>query len=329
MNLPTFILLLTCTLLFIACEDSEGMSPHNAAPTVQTDSTFVVNIEEDIVYADGLSHENTNSQNYTRIPLRLDVYAPDNDSENRPVYVFIHGGGFSGGSKQQSQIQELGNFYAARGWVFISPDYRLKGDKGTLPQAWIDAGQNLPPENVGQFQAIYPAQRDAKAALRWMVANAEAYNINTDYITVGGGSAGAITAITVGISNPEDFTDELSDELDPSLSSTNPEQSYQVQTIIDYWGSKVALDGLEGVYGHNRFDSQIPPIFIAHGTADPTVLFSEAEALKALYETHGVPYVFYPFVGAGHGPWNATVEGKGLAELSFDFIIEQQGLSVE
>ena len=46
------------------------------------------------------------------------------------------------------------------------------------------------PSNLNQIYAMYPTHRDAKAALRWIIANADNYNINTDYITVGGGSAG-------------------------------------------------------------------------------------------------------------------------------------------
>ena len=74
--------------------------------------------------------------------------------------------------------------------LFISIDYRLKNDKGTVPEAWADYASRVPSGNASQFLSIYPAQRDAKAAMRWMVANAALYNINTDYITVGGGSAG-------------------------------------------------------------------------------------------------------------------------------------------
>jgi acetyl esterase/lipase len=188
---------------------------------------------------------------------------------------------------------------------------------------------NLPNDQVGQYLAIYPAQRDAKAALRWLVANADLYHINTDYITVGGGSAGAITAITLGISNPEDFRDEIDLTQDPTLSSTNLEEGYQIKTIVDLWGSKVALDINQEIYGHQRFDSNDPPLFIAHGTEDPTVLFSEAEALKALYDSTGIPLAYYPLQGKGHGAWSATVNGKRLEKLAFDFIVEQQGLLVE
>ncbi|MEM7511297.1 MAG: alpha/beta hydrolase, partial [Bacteroidota bacterium] len=184
-------------------------------------------------------------------------------------------------------------------------------------------------QDASQFLAIYPAHRDAKAALRWLVANAATYNINTDYITIGGGSAGAITAISLGISNEEDFRDELTTSQDPTLSSTSLNQSYKIQTIVDFWGSKVGLDIIEDIYGHQRFDANDPPLYIAHGTEDPTVLFSEGEALKAIYDSLGLPIAYYPLEGAGHGAWNATVDGKRLEELAFDFIVEQQALTVE
>ena len=91
---------------------------------------------------------------------------------------------------------------------------------------------------------MYPAQRDAKAALRWLVANAETYKINKDYITVGGHSAGAITAVTLGVSNHEDFRDELradneaGDPEDPTLETTNLSQAYSVRSIVNFWGGQ-------------------------------------------------------------------------------------------
>ena len=319
-------------ILFTACNNDDDTivpTPEDEVPVVQSLSTYDVLMEGNITYGEGLRHESINNANATAIPLRLDVYTPDNNLDNRPAFIFIHGGGFVGGSKRGAAITNLANFYTSRGWVFISIDYRLEDDFGTIPQEWLDFSADFPSDQRAQFLAIYPAQRDAKAAVRWVVANADLYNINTDYLTVGGGSAGAITAITVGISNPEDFRDEIEVSEDPTLSSTNLDQSYKIQTIVDFWGSKIALDGLEGAYGHNRFGSDDPPLFIAHGTEDPTVPYSRAEDLKAIYETNGVPLAFYTLEGLGHGPWNATVNGKRLEELAFDFIVEQQGLGLE
>ena len=57
--------------------------------------------------------------------------------------------------------------------------------------------------------------------------------------------------------------------------------------------------------------------------------FSGAEELKAIYDSTGVANAYYPLEGKGHGAWNATVNGKRLEELSFDFVVEQQDLTVE
>ena len=148
---------------------------------------------------------------------------------------------------------------------------------GIVPQEWLAAGSLT--NQARQLFAMYTAQRDAKAAMRWIVANADNYNINTDYITVGGGSAGATTAVALGISNQEDFRDEISLTDDPTLATTNLDQTYEIKSIVDFWGSNTALEVHKIIYGTNRFDSNDPPLFIAHGTEDPTVLFSEAEEL--------------------------------------------------
>ena len=153
----TFILLICCMHAFSQTE----------IPVVKSDSTYKVLVKRDIVYAKGLSHDSINSANATTITLKLDVYEPDNDIENRPVYMFVHGGGFGGGTKQQGRILEFANYYTSRGWVFISVDYRLRKNKGTVPQQWIDVAEKLPNNGrADKFFAIYPALRDAKAALR-------------------------------------------------------------------------------------------------------------------------------------------------------------------
>lgn len=298
-------------------------------PTVQSASSYEVLFEEDIVYAKGLSHSSINSANSTEMALKLDVYSPDTTLENRPVFLFIHGGGFSGESKQQERIKEWAQYFASRGWVFISADYRLKKDMGTVPQEWVNYSAQVPQGKRAQFLAIYPAIRDAKAALRWVHANAEAYHINTDFVTIGGGSAGAITAIAMGVTKPEDYQDEISVEDDPTLSTILIDQEYNVHTIIDLWGSNVGLEILENIYGHQRFDANDPALFIAHGTEDPTVPFSKAIDLKAAYDKSGAPYIYYPLEGKGHGAWDAIVDGKSLDKLAFDFIVEQQVLKVE
>ncbi|OIQ27725.1 MAG: hypothetical protein BM564_11650 [Bacteroidetes bacterium MedPE-SWsnd-G2] len=315
----------------MACsdDDPEPSGPEETNPKVSSSSTYQVLLEENVVYGYGLHHESLNSAAFSMEPLALDVYYPDNDIEKRPVIMFIHGGAFIGGSKSQGHIISLANYFASRGWVFVSIDYRLRDDIGSVPQEWVDFSQLTPIEDVSKFLAIYPAHRDAKAAMRWLVSNASTFNIDTNYISVGGGSAGAVTAITLGISHEEDYRDELSIVQDPSLETTHLSQTYQIKTILNFWGTKVGLDALSEIYNKQRFDEDNPPLFIAHGTLDDIVPFSHAEDLKSIYENLKLPLAYYPLEGFGHSAWNATYNGQSLEELAFDFIVEQQNLIVE
>ncbi|MEO0340005.1 MAG: alpha/beta hydrolase [Bacteroidota bacterium] len=330
----SFILSMIFCLSFISCDQEDGeliISPEESAPIVKQVATFPVITEKNITYAEGLSHDSLNSSNYTVIPIKLDIYAPNNSSKDRPVFMFIHGGAFENGSKSQAAIVNIANFFASRGWVFISIDYRLKGDTGTVPEEWASFASSLPvsDDNKASFNAMYPAQRDAKAALRWIIANKDNYNINADYITVGGASAGANTAKGIVISDLNDFTDEISTVQDPTLLTTNLEEIYTVQTIIDFWGGQSVTDAFEVVYGRDLFDPNDPVLYKAHGTADFTVPFSSALDLQEIYESIGVTMKLDTLIGVGHGDFKATLNNKSLEELAFDFITEQQNLIVE
>ena len=308
-------------------------------PAVTVDSTYAISVDTAIVYAQGLSHETWNSATSTTLPLLLDVYQPQGAGGNRPAIVVIHGGGFTGGSRSGGGAVSQAEYFASRGWVAFSIDYRLLSDFGTVPQEWADsvfsAGSDIVEiAQLAQVMAIYPAHRDAKAALRWVAGHAEDYSINMDYLTVGGGSAGAVASVGVSVTEPGDFTDELTVAQDPTLTTTHLDETFEVQTILDFWGAPTSVNLLDSVYGVDRFDPGDPPLFIVHGTADSTVVFSNGEMLQETWETHGIPHVFYPLEGAGHGPWGATVPDEDgnpqtLFELAFDFVISQQGLTVE
>ena len=361
MNKVTFLLVLAILLVTACKKEVEPIITDNGIPIVKADSTYTVLQETNITYAEGLSHNTTSTTPFS-IPLKLDIYYPNNNSSNRPVFMFIHGGGFTGGTKTKPEIVEMANYYASRGWVFASIDYRTTEELGEIsgmspqdvrsyytglaPHEWIDtaiAGSNND-DQVKQATAMYLAQRDSKAALRWIATNASTYNINKDYIAVGGASAGAITTIALGISNQEDFRDEISISDDSTLSTTNLSQTYNVRSMVYFWGSNIKLDVFESVYQLNqydRYDVNDPELFMAHGEAyDPVTPYQEALELQDIYNSLGiynelatimVPSISNPtvLVDAGHGAWDGEVNGKGIFELSFDFLVERQNLTIE
>ena len=316
-------------------------------PIVTAESTYTVLTDSDIEYADGLVHDNASTTPFAA-PQKLDMYYPDNENTNRPVYMFIHGGGFKSGTKTKPEIIAAANYFASRGWVFASVDYRTTEDLGMIagktpdelmayyqgiaPQEWIEHAlqQAESPDQVQTSTAMYTAQRDSKAALRWIVANADRYNINPNYITVGGASAGAITTLALGMSNNEDFRDEISVDDDPTLNTTNLDQEYTVENMVYYWGSSVKLDLFEAVYGVNRYDSDDPNLFMAHGTnPDPVTPYEGSVQLQEKCNDLGIYTQLVTLEGHGHGAWGAQVDGKGLSELSFDFIVERSSLIVQ
>ncbi len=350
-----FYLLIFSILLLIACTQEAHIVSNNTIPMVQSQTSYTVLKDENITYADGLSHNETSTSSFP-IPLKLDVYHPDNNTVNRPVFMFIHGGGFKGGIKHKPEIIDLANYYASRGWVFVSIDYRTTEElgsiqdmtptevvtyyKGIAPQEWVEnalqGAENS--EQVQQAIAMYMAQRDAKAALRWIVANANSYSINTDYITVGGASAGAITTVALGISNEEDFRDEITIADDSTISTTNINETYVVKSMVYFWGSNIKLDVYEAVYNleqYDRYDSNDPELFMGHGEAyDAVTPYEGALELKDIYNNLGVHSQLSTLLKpngdpAGHGAWNAVFDGKNLSELTFDFLVERQNLTVK
>ena len=311
-------------------EDADGgiVSP---VGRIHAEGTFEVEVTEDLVYAQGLAHADWRSADSMPMDLLLDVYQPVRDNPPKmPVIVFIHGGGFRGGSHKKPEFQEMARSFASRGWVAFSIDYRVLSHHGTLPPNYPEPPIEVSDmERLDQWYAFYPACRDAKAAIRWIRSRAAEYSINTDYITALGGSAGSFIAVALGVTNEDDCVNEVSEEDDATLAGTHLDQSSSIRTIIDHWGGTGIVRALELMTPGARFDATDAPISIIHGRRDRTVPFTQAEELKSEYDRTGVPYAWYPLDDEAHAPWRVEVDDKNLTELAFDFIVEQQALQVD
>ena len=237
-----FLVILLITVSLSGCL-RDGKGDRNDEPVIYEPGPYDVLVYEDIVYASGLAHSKSSTES-SAVPLMLDVYCPETNSTDRPVLMFIHGGGFTGGVKHKPEIIEMGKYYASRGWVYVSIDYRTTEELGDIdgmsdeeiidyydgiaPREWVEhtfTGAEST-KQIQQSVAMYAAQRDSKVTLRWIVANADTYNISTDHIAVGGASAGSITTIALGISDLGDFRDEISIQEDPTLATTNLNETY-------------------------------------------------------------------------------------------------------
>ncbi|OJD40744.1 carboxylesterase [Diplodia corticola] len=119
--------------------------------------------------------------------LFLNIYTPANftTTSNYPVYFWIYGGRYSGGSA--SALTYEGSGLAAQGVVVVTVNYRL-GALGFLAHPNLTADAGIPSGNWGFHDQI--------AALHWTNENIQNFGGNPSQITIGGQSAGAGSALT-------------------------------------------------------------------------------------------------------------------------------------
>jgi para-nitrobenzyl esterase len=117
--------------------------------------------------------------------LFLNVWAPVNatNKSKLPVMVWIHGGGFTGGSG--SGPGSAGDAFAKRGVILTTINYRL-GRLGHF------AHPALSKENPEEFKGSY-AYMDQIAALKWIKDNIASFGGDPNNVTIFGFSAGGVS----------------------------------------------------------------------------------------------------------------------------------------
>ncbi|MCA1760196.1 MAG: alpha/beta hydrolase, partial [Bacteroidales bacterium] len=130
------ILLILSFLMFnmtgTSCQKELNNSPDKKQRYIDTVFDNIT-IQRNIVFGTSVNEKGV-SEN-----LKLDIYSPEEDIiQNRPVIVWIHGGGFRpGNDKTQSYIVEMANRFARKGYVCLSIDYRLRDNPKEDPAVTI------------------------------------------------------------------------------------------------------------------------------------------------------------------------------------------------
>jgi len=133
--------------------------------------------------------------------LLLDLYLPQTPIRKpAPVIVFLHGGGWSGGTRTTGP--DFKRYFAADGFAIASIEYRLTP------------------------AVTFPAPvEDVRTAVRWLKANAVAHAIDPDRICLWGTSAGGHLAAVAALAPKGTF--DGTDNLD---------RSSDVRCVLDAYG---------------------------------------------------------------------------------------------
>lgn len=226
--------------------------------------------------------------------LKLDLYLPDQAPAG--LVIWVHGGAWRGGSRQNVDLKGLTEL----GWAIASVDYRLSTD------------------------ARFPAQiHDLKAAVRWLRAHAAEYKLPANRFVIAGSSAGAHLAALVGVTNGHA-------ELEGTVGEARASSS-DVQAIVDLYGASdlttilsqstphgisVRVPALDLLLGGQpdtlpdlaklaspifQLDPKDPPLFLLHGDEDNQMPPAQSQQLADAYRKLGLPLHYETVPGAGHG----------------------------
>lgn len=180
--------------------------------------------------------------------LHLDVWVPPNATaaKPQPLVVWIHGGDFLAGSKEE--VREKALTYARAGYVVASVDYRLT-PKNTSSAALRE-------------RAVLQAAEDVTNAIRYLRQNAAVYHIDTTRVATIGTSAGGALSLAVA----------LDANTLPGIVSDYPGQTATTQASVST-GATV----FDAYYDSSRllsFDATDAPVLLLH--ANPTDSFTGA-----------------------------------------------------
>lgn len=243
--------------------------------------------------------------------LALDLYLPEG-KQGAPLVVFVHGGGWQRGSRDEMPLGAM----APAGFAFASVDYRLSP------------------------VARFPAQaHDIKAAIRFLRAKQGEYGYDASRVAIVGTSAGAHLAILVGVTNGHK-------ELEGAVGG-NLDQSSDVQAILSYYGAsnlmtilkqstpfglgvrEPALDLLLGGQPDQKeelaklaspvfhLDANDPPLLLLHGDQDPQMPVNQSLELYGAYREKGLDAEFLPVYQAAHGGRKFHEGGQLKAATAF------------
>jgi len=283
---PNLFAVIIAVSLFLSCTKNKTTPVISASQPTSEVSTGYNNLTiEDVIYA--------NNKNWLDDyqDLDLDVYLPTpaKTAQKFPLVLFIHGGGFTSGDKSTSKADC--QILALNGFTVASINYRV--------------GWSSPAD---QTSATYRALQDAHAALRFLVANADEYSIDTRWIFVEGPSAGAITTLNMAYL-PQDSADvyyrSASNRLGPLYSAGNDlTNTYVIRGVASLWGSLVSP------YLITK-KTYVPTIFF-HGEEDNIIPWDEGN----FYNDPDFPVTYgskslYDYIDAHHKAAVAHIDPKG------------------
>jgi acetyl esterase/lipase len=250
---------------------------------------------------------------------KLDIYQRRNATGPQPTVLYIHGGGWTGGTKEGAFMSVVP--WLEMGWTVVNVEYRL-----------------------ARISPAPAAVEDCLCALKWVVSHAAQYHIDPAKIVTTGDSAGGHLALMTGMTPAEAGLDR------ECASNEGNTPLPKVAAIVNWYGITDVVDLLDGPNrkryavtwlgsAPNREEIAhrlspltyvrpgLPPILSIQGDADPTVPYTHSLRLRDALNKAGVPNELVTIPGGKHG--NFTAEERTRIYAAIHAFLEKHGLPAE
>ncbi|MUP44323.1 alpha/beta hydrolase [Gramella sp. BOM4] len=224
--------------------------------------------------------------------LIIDLFLPEKSTnEKLPLIIWMHGGGFAGGSPKNPQEVRFAKMAAARGYAVGLISYRLVR-KNT------ETGFGCDFDAEGKIKTFQMAAEDFMDAAIYMKENSGKFNINPEKIVVGGSSAGA-EAVLNAVYNP-DLMFEKQDKY----------SDLEFSAVISLAGAIVDAryinqeNAIPGIFFHGTADNLVPYATAPHHYCENEkpgyLILDGSKTIVEKLEDLDTPYLFYTFEDARH-----------------------------
>ncbi len=266
-----------------------------------------------------------NYANDDKVYHKLDIHLPNIEKTKYKAIIVIYGSAWFANNMKQMGFQALGKPLLDSGFAVISINHRSSGD------------------------AMYPAQiNDVKAAIRFIRANADAYNIDASFIGITGFSSGGHLASLAGTTNGvKTFTvGEKTVNIEGDLGNYTEVRS-DVDAVVDWFGpidftrmenctttkddkSPEAalikgnpadnLDMLALINPMTFLDNNDPQFLVIHGDTDNVVPHCQSVFFSDTLKEKGLLNEFISVPNGQHGP--VTFNENTFKKMSDFFMME-------
>lgn len=251
--------------------------------------------------------------------LKLDVVFRRSGAP-QPVLLYMHGGGWVGGQKESMFAHFIP--WLEMGYSVVNVEYRM-----------------------GQVALAPGAVEDCRCALRWLIANADTYNLDPQRIVVSGHSAGGHLSLTTGLLPASAGLDKRCPVRVTRADSSEPEMP--VAAVVNWYGITDVNDLIEGknaktyavqwlgslpdkeavakrVSPMTYVRAGLPPVLTIHGDADPIVPYQQGVDLHEALKARGGVSRLHTVAGGGHGGF--SLEESRSAFAAIRAFLKEQGL---